>query len=235
MLHEPVLPQLRLPLVVVIEDDPVARAYLVRLAERSGIECRPHASAEAFLAEYDQSRPTCIFLDLSLPGMDGVECLKRVLAFDPVPSVVIVTGTADVTNAVRLLRLGALHLLEKPVAEAEVGSILAAAIEQARQRHGEALTRRRVCARVASLSPREREVFERVVRGAMNKQIAAELGIAAKTVEVHRANVMRKLDVGSLAQLVRLAVDAGIGLDSGSAAAERDPSAGSGGSASAAI
>ncbi|MBI1382250.1 MAG: response regulator [Planctomycetaceae bacterium] len=196
------------PRVIVVEDDPVSRTYLTRLAERTGCAVDAYPDAEQFLAAFDPAKPALVLLDLSLPGIGGTECLERLAALRPMPAVVVVTGTAEVADAVKSLRLGALHLLEKPADERQVAAALALGLEAARTRHDEDRRCRDVQAKVASLSPREREVFDLVVRGAMNKEVAQQLGIAAKTVEVHRANVMRKLEVDSLAQLVRLAVDA---------------------------
>ena len=197
------------PSVIVVEDDPVSRTYLVRLAERAGCAVQAYPDAEQFLAAFDPAQPTCVLLDLSLPGIGGTECLERLAALEPMPAVVVVTGTAEVADAVKALRLGALHLLEKPADERQVAAALALGLEAAKMRHEEDRRRRELRAKVDTLSPREREVFDLVVRGAMNKEVAQQLGIAAKTVEVHRANVMRKLEADSLAQLVRLAVDAG--------------------------
>ena len=190
--------------VYVVDDDRSVRRALGRLLSSAGRRATAFDSAEAFLAGHDPAAPGCAILDLALPGMDGL-ALQRRLAEGPAPrQVIFLTGRAAIPDSVRAMKAGAVDFLMKPV-EAPA---LRAAVEDALVR--DARARRRaaaedtVSALLADLSPREREVMALVASGRLNKQIAHDLGIAEKTAKVHRARMMRKMGVRSVADLVRL-------------------------------
>ncbi len=193
------------PLIHVVDDDDGQRNALVRLLGAAGYDARGHASVGDFLLYELPDRPCCLVLDLRMPGKSGLD-LQAVLneRERPLP-VVFLSGNADVTSSVRAMKAGAIDFLTKPVDSA----VLLKAIETAlareatqRQAEDEAL---RVGALLASLSTRERAVLDLIVAGSLNKQIAGSLGIAERTVKLHRANLMSKLNVKSPAQLGQLA------------------------------
>jgi FixJ family two-component response regulator len=194
------------PVVHVVDDDDAVRTAVVRLLQAAGHEARGYASAGEFLlGRSDRNAPGCAVLDVRLPGPSGLdlqEALARLEA--PIP-IVFLTGHGDIPMSVRAMKAGAVDFLTKPVrAEA-----LLAAVRNALARDAEARsTRERLQAfrtRYETLTPREREVFTGVVAGKLNKQIAAELGTAERTVKAHRAQVMEKMQVGSVAELVHVA------------------------------
>jgi RNA polymerase sigma factor (sigma-70 family) len=173
------------------------------LITTEGLAVEAHQSAQSFLGTFDASRPGCLVLDLRMPGMDGMELVQMLADRRIDLPVIIITAHADVANAVRAMKLGVVDFLQKPLND----SILLERIRQALIVDAE---RRRKRARLEAfeakfvrLTPREREVLELVAGGLANKQTAAELGIAEKTVEVHRKRVMKKLEVRSTADLVR--------------------------------
>jgi FixJ family two-component response regulator len=191
-------------MVHVVEDEPAVLRSLMRVLSNAGLRVRGYESAYEFLSHFDNESTGCIVIDLCLPGMTGLdlqEQLKRNGFWQPV---VFVTGNADVSASVRALRAGALDFLIKPV---EAPALLKA-VNEAMQRSAMELRKRlnRSAAeqRAATLTPRERQVFEGVACGMLNKQIAAQFGITEKTIKVHRGRVMHKLGAHTVAQLVRL-------------------------------
>lgn len=201
------------PRIRVIDDDAAVRAGLERLLRASGFLVATFASAEAFLTGDARGHPGCVVLDLALPGESGLE-LQRVLAReDPPLPIVFLTGHGDVHSSVLAMKAGAVDFLTKPFeASALIGAVQGAlgkdcALRAARAEH-DLLSRR-----FASLTPRERQVFARLVEGKLNKQIAAELGAAEKTVKVHRARVLQKMAVRSIAVLARMAERAGLRME----------------------
>lgn len=195
--------------VHVVDDDRLIRSALVRLLGSNGYDAVAHASAEEFLAAHDPGAGGCIILDVGLPGLDGLH-LQQQLAHegDGMP-IVFITGCADIPMCAGAMREGAVDFLTKPVEE----EALMASVRRALQRD-EALRAsraRRIAAeqRLATLTPREREVLAHVMNGRLNKQIAGDLGTAEKTVKVHRARAMEKMRVRSVAELVRMVERAG--------------------------
>lgn len=182
------------PRVFVVDDDPSLRKSLCRLLSSVGYEAETFASALDFLEREACTDPCCLVLDVQMPGPSGIELQARLAAAGRHASIVFLTGHADVPMSVAAMKAGAVDLLTKPVDEKD----LLDAVERA-------LARDAIRARAARLTPREHEVFERVVNGLLNKQIAAELELSEKTVKVHRARVMRKMQAGSVAELVRMA------------------------------
>ena len=192
------------PTVFVIDDDPATRRAITWLLESNGRRVHVFESGEAFLEAYSCDRSGCLILDLRLPGMSGLALQEELLHRGiPLP-VIMLTGFGEVALAVEALRRGAIDFIEKPVDETRLlASIDTAVGLDAERRRRESL--RRSCAyRIGRLTRREREVMTLVVAGKANKVVAYELGISPKTVEVHRARVMSKLEVASLADLVRL-------------------------------
>lgn len=191
--------------VYLVDDDEALRRATRRLLDSHGFEVQAFASAEEFLGAWDPDLGGCLLLDLRLPGQSGLE-LQRTLAERGVePAIVFLTGHADVPTSVHAMKRGALDFLEKPVDEAT----LVAALERALERDGELRRDRSELARIerrfAQLTAREREVFEHIVAGHLNKQAAFALGIAERTVKLHRSRVLEKMGANSVADLVRMA------------------------------
>jgi two-component system response regulator TtrR len=192
------------PKVFVVDDDEAMRDSLRWLLESRGFAVVEFDSAEAFLAACTPDCAGCLLLDVRMPGMSGLELHEKMASAGFELPVIFITGHGDVPMAVRALKRGAADFLEKPFDDAELADLVAAALERdARARAGRA-ERRSLAERIAALTPREREVMELVVAGKLNKIIADDLDISIKTVEVHRARIMEKLGVRSVAELVQL-------------------------------
>jgi FixJ family two-component response regulator len=196
--------------VYLVDDEPAVRKALGRLLRSAGVEVATFGSAEEFLGALEEEAAGCALLDVAMPGLDGL-ALQETLARRGIDlPVLFLTGHGDVPMSVRAMKAGASDFLTKPVD----GKVLVAAVRRALER-GRSLARARredaeIHRRLASLTPREREVLQGVVSGRLNKQIAADLGISEKTVKVHRGRVMEKMNAPSLAELVRLADRAGL-------------------------
>ena len=188
----------------IIDDDDAMRDSLDYLLDAASMTARTYASADEFLAQVDQLAPGCIVTDVRMPGMSGLE-LVRLLAERGVPHpVIVITAHGDVAMAVEAMRAGAIDFLEKPFEdEALLSSIRLALTSGTRtdQSHAE---KERLCAILQTLSPREHDVLNGVVDGKMNKNIAFELGISPRTVEVYRANMMSKTGARGLSELIRM-------------------------------
>jgi FixJ family two-component response regulator len=196
--------------VFIVDDEGVVRSALSRLLTAAGYQVRAFESATHFLEEQDADTPGCLLLDVCLPGLSGIE-LQRALDGSPrTRPIVFLTGTGDVPTSVQAMKAGAVDFLTKPIGSAK----LFAAIEQGMKRDAEErlerATRNAIDQRLKILTPREREVMEHVIRGRLNKQIAADIRTGEKTVKVHRARVMSKLGVRSVPELVQLAMRAGV-------------------------
>jgi FixJ family two-component response regulator len=190
--------------VHVVDDDASVRSALTRILRIAGFEVCGYASAAAFLANGSRGGG-CLILDVSLPGMDGVE-LQAVLAkVDESLPIVFLTGHGDVATSVHAMKAGAVDFLTKPVKRDVLLAAVRAALAHDAATRAHRAELRGLRDRFESLTTREREVFERVVDGRLNKQIADELGTSIRTVKAHRANVMSKMAAGSLAELVSLA------------------------------
>ena len=198
----------REPVVFVVDDDAAIRRSLRFLIESVGLNVETYQTAEQFLDAYDPSRPGCLILDVRMPGMSGLHLQEELMARQADLPIIIVTGYAEVPMAVRALKTGAVDFIEKPFSDQLLLERVREAIESERARRAERAERDAVTERLACLTTREREVLEGVIAGKPNKVIAAELGLGTKTVEAHRAKVMKKLKVQSLADLVRLAIGA---------------------------
>ena len=189
--------------VSVVDDDALVLRSLDRLLRSAGFTVRTYPSPQAFLAQGEHAAPGCVVLDLSLPGLSGLE-LQQALAASPDPRpVVFISGRGDVPSSVAAMKAGAVDFLVKPFDEQSLLAAVRAAIAKDRSARAAREELAHIASRLAALTPREQEVLAGVVEGKLNKQIAAELGTAEKTVKVHRARMMRKMGVDSLASLVR--------------------------------
>lgn len=190
--------------IFLVDDDQGVLKALTRLLQAAGYETRAYASPQLFLDSYDPAIPGCAILDLTMPGIDGLALQQKLTEKEQAPPVIFLTGTGDIACSVRAMRAGAVDFLTKPVD----GKQLLAAIERARQRDTEVRSSRQdreaFDRRIGRLTPREREVLDYVVLGRLNKQIAATLGTVEKTIKVHRGRMMAKLEVRSVAELVRM-------------------------------
>jgi two-component system, LuxR family, response regulator FixJ len=206
--------------VHVIDDDEALRHSLKFLLESVGIEVVTHESASAFLDIMSKVEPACIITDVRMPGLSGIDLLQRMKGLKLDVPVIVITGHADVPLAVEAMKVGAADFFEKPFDdEALLASVRSALSRHERdhQRHAE---RADMDARLASLSSRERDVLNGLVAGHANKQIAFDLGISPRTIEIYRANLMTKMHAASLSDLVRMALVAGL-LDTASDDASR--------------
>jgi len=196
------------PTVFVVDDDATASGMVARCLKAAGVRAELFASAEEFFARPLPDSPTCAVLDPHAPGLDGLDP-HQLLAGRNLP-VVLLTSDGDVHTAVRAMKAGAVDFLTKPFDERELLDAVRRALDRAAEARRAAAERAEVYRRTESLTPREREVMDLVVTGMLNKMVARELGIAEKTVKVHRGRVMEKMGVSSLADLVRLADRGGI-------------------------
>jgi FixJ family two-component response regulator len=196
--------------VFVVDDDPSVRKSLIRVVTSAGYAVEGFASAREFLARKPFIGPCCVVLDVRMPGLTGLDLQEALGGAGHRIPIVFITGHGDISMSVKAMKAGAIDFLTKPF---DVENLLGA-IERAVTKDADALSEEgrttEVVERVKQLTARETEVFALVVTGMLNKQIAGELGIAEKTVKVHRARVMEKMRAGSVAELVRLADRAGV-------------------------
>ena len=190
--------------VFVVDDDQAVRESLNRLMESVGQKVATYASAQEFLDSYDPSRPGCVVLDIRMPGMSGLD-LQEKLARDGMRiPVIMISGHGDVEKAVRAMKAGAVDFLRKPYKAKVLLERIGQALElDAKIRRQEA-ERAKAAALIAQLTPREREVMGLLATGAPSKQIAYRLGLSRKTVDVHRAHIMMKLQIDSVVDIARL-------------------------------
>jgi FixJ family two-component response regulator len=196
--------------VAIVDDDSWALDGLQRLIRSAGWKAETFASAQEFLARSGAKKPTCLILDLQLPGLSGLDLQKRMADVGLEIPIVFLTGHGDIPASVRAMKAGAVEFLTKPVDEQKLLQAIQEAIERdrgTRQRRAAMLELRR---RYESLTAREQEVLRQVVSGLLNKQIAAELNITEFTVKFHRGHIMHKMRADSLADLVRMAESLGI-------------------------
>jgi len=196
-----------LGIVYVVDDDHVVRTSLAMLIETVGVEVRSYGSSREFLEDPRRDECDCLVLDLRMPGMSGLELQSRLGTSFTAP-IIFVSGHADVPTAVQAMRDGAVDFLQKPFSDQALLDRIALALERSRLRRMEAERQGTLRARMALLTPRETEVMRLVVVGRMSKLIADELQISVKTVEDHRAAIMKKMRAGSVAELVGLVGEA---------------------------
>jgi FixJ family two-component response regulator len=193
------------PIVHVVDDDASVRTALTRLLQAAGHAVSAWDSAQAFLQAGASAARGCIVLDLRMAGMDGLELQQALARQNPGLPIIFLTGHGDLATGVRAMKAGAVDFLTKPVERETLLAAVAHALARDNANHKVHEERLTLQQRYATLTPREREVFARVAAGIPNKQIAAEIGAAERTVKLHRARVMEKMQTNSLADLVRLA------------------------------
>ncbi|MCP3397940.1 MULTISPECIES: response regulator FixJ [unclassified Bradyrhizobium] len=196
--------------VYVIDDDEAMRDSLNFLLDSSGFGVTLFDNAQSFIDALPGLAFGCVVSDVRMPGLDGIELLKWMKAQHSAFPILIMTGHGDVPLAVEAMKLGAIDFLEKPFEDDRLTTMIETAIRQAEPAARNEAISQDVAARVASLSPRERQVMEGLIAGLSNKLIAREYDISPRTIEVYRANVMTKMQAGSLSELVRLAMRAGM-------------------------
>lgn len=197
-------------LVYVIDDDPAMRDSLDFLLESAGLKARLFESAVSFLEALPELGPGCIVSDVRMPNLDGLELLKRLRETNKSLPIIIMTGHGDIPLAVEAMKLGAIDFIEKPFEDDRLIGTITAALGGAAQRHKGDAVAADIASRIASLSPRERQVLDGLVAGLSNKLIARDYDISPRTIEVYRANVMTKMQASSISELVRFAIRGGL-------------------------
>jgi RNA polymerase sigma factor (sigma-70 family) len=198
------------PIVFVVDDDPSVRRAIKRLIGSVGLQVDLFGSAQEFLQGAHSDVPSCLVLDIRLPGISGLDFQRRLTEANIHIPVIFITAHGDIPMTVRAMKAGAVEFLTKPFRDQDLLDAIHVALERdrtRRQQEAEIATLRK---RLESLTPREREVLPLVVSGLLNKQIAGEIGTSETTVKVHRSQLMRKMGANSLAELVRLAERIGI-------------------------
>lgn len=195
--------------VFVIDDDAAVRESLERLLRANDLRVETFDSADAFLHSGAPERPGCVVLDLRMPGTDGLELQSQLASRENAQPVIMISAHGEIDSAVRAMRGGAVDFIRKPFRPQELIERIREALELDRTRRESAVSRKRVQEALARLTPREREVCDRMVHGRSAKEIALELGLSRKTVDIHRAHVLMKLNAESVVQLVRLLNDVG--------------------------
>ena len=196
--------------VFLVDDEPELRQALTRLLKAEGLDVESFGSALECLARVTEDTAGCLLLDLAMPGLDGLEVQERVAATGAKLGIVFLTGHGDIPTSVRAVRAGALDFLTKPVRRDDLLRAVHAALAHASEQYAAAAANADLRGRYAQLTPREREVLTHVISGKLNKVIAADLGTTEQTIKVHRARVMEKLAVDSVAGLVRAAQQLGV-------------------------
>jgi two-component system, LuxR family, response regulator FixJ len=190
--------------VFVVDDDDAVRNSLKLLLKSAGLHAEVFGSAPEFLAKYDAAHPGCLVLDVRMPGMSGLEMQHELNIRGATIPVIFITGHGDIPMAVEAMQHGAFDFLQKPFRDQELLDRVQNALTRDAENRMRLRLTDRIRERLASLSPREREVLELVTQGKANKMVAGDLGVSQRTVEIHRAHVMQKMEAGSLAELVRM-------------------------------
>jgi FixJ family two-component response regulator len=198
------------PTVHIVDDDPSARRGLTRLIRATGWRAESFASARDFLDSGKRDGPGCLVLDVRMPGMTGPELQEELSKSDYCMPIIFLSAHGDVPTTARTMKLGAVDFLTKPVDRGDLQSAIRAALALDAENRAQLAVRGPTNERIGKLTPREHEVMKYVISGLLNKQIARELGIAEATVKLHRGRVMKKLGIGSVAELVRLCEHAGV-------------------------
>ena len=197
--------------VFLVDDDASVRRALTRLIKSAGHQVQTFSSAREFLDTVPQTAgPACLVLDIRMPGLSGIDLQRQLQATSHTLPIIFITGHGDIPMSVKAIKAGAVDFLPKPVKDTDLLRAIEQAVARSVDDRAERDELEDIQRRVEKLTPREREVMALVVRGLLNKQIAFELGTVEKTIKVHRARVMKKMQVGSLAELVRVAEKVGI-------------------------
>lgn len=201
------------PTVFIVDDDPAFRESLAILILSMGLKSKTYESGDEFLRSFDESRPGCVILDVRMPKLSGLALQEKLAKFPLCPPIIILTGHAEVPTALRALKQGAVEFLQKTFSETELREAIQRAIALDVEHRQEHLKRESLQERLALLSRPEREVLDLVLAGYPNKRVASALGVSQRAVEDRRARVMQKLDVKTLPDLVRFAIEAGLKVD----------------------
>jgi FixJ family two-component response regulator len=193
------------PIVFVIDDDPSLRRAIKRLVQSVGLDVETLGSAKEFLSASHLDVPSCIILDVRLPGMSGLDLQRELATADLHIPIIFITSYGDIPMSVRAMKAGAIEFLPKPFRDQDLLDAVQLALERDRARRQQQAEIRLLQERFQSLTPREREILPLVVSGLLNKQIAAAIGTSEATVKVHRSQLTRKMAAKSLADLVRMA------------------------------
>lgn len=198
------------PKIYLVDDDPSVLKALGRLLGSEGYRVEAFVCPEAFLSGYDPEQAGCLLLDLTMPGLSGMEVQQRLNKSGGHLPIVFLSGQGDIPIAMRAIKAGAMDFLTKPILDEELFTAIRSALAKNAVDHLSRVELASIQDCLALLTPREREVLKQVVAGKLNKQIAAELGTVEKTIKVHRARVMQKMQAKSLVELVRLAERIGL-------------------------
>ena len=193
----------------IVDDDEAVRDSLQALLQAKRYAAKTYGSAEAFLAAHPSSPEGCAIVDVRMPGMDGIALLNRLRERGHLIPVIVVTGHADIPLAVQAMKAGAVDFVEKPYSNDTIIELVHRALASAPGAEAPGVPSAEIAGRIATLTPRERDVMDQLVIGNPNKIIAYELKISPRTVEIHRANLMKKMQADSLSHLVRMALSAG--------------------------
>jgi two-component system, LuxR family, response regulator FixJ len=196
------------PCVFVVDDDDAVRSSLRLLLKSVGQPAEAFGSAQAFLDAFDPDRPGCLVLDIRMPGMSGLELQQKLNAMHAITPIVFITGHGDVPMAVEAMQNGAVDFIQKPFRDQDLLDRINQALEKDKANRTGLLARDEIRRRMATLTPREREVLDLVTQGKANKVVAGDLDVSQRTVEIHRARVMEKMEASSLAHLVRMVLEA---------------------------
>jgi two-component system, LuxR family, response regulator FixJ len=197
------------PVVMVVDDDSGVRNAMRALLKSVGLNATLFASAQEFLTGYDPQQPGCLLLDIRMPGMSGMELQQELNLRGAVIPVIFMSGHADIPMAVEAMQHGAFDFLQKPFRDQDLLDRIQRAITKDGERRVALGERTRIKAHLESLTDREREVLDLLTQGKQNKMIAQDLGVSPRTIEIHRARVMEKMDAQSVAELVRMMLDLG--------------------------
>ncbi len=193
--------------VFIVDDDEAVRSSVRFLIRSVGLQAQVYPSAQNFLAGYDPRHPGCLLLDVRMPGMSGLELQQELNRRGATIPVVFISGHGDVPMAVEAMQQGAFDFLQKPFRDQDLLDRVQRALARDTESRSRLAARAEIQARLATLTPRETEVLQLVTRGKANKVVGAELGVSQRTVEIHRAHVMEKMNASSLAELVRMVLD----------------------------
>lgn len=196
--------------VYIVDDDAIIRRSCATIIRDAGHTPYPFASGEDFVAALDYLEDGCVLLDVQMPGLSGLDVQDRLAEHGSEMPVIIMTGAGDIPTAVRAIKRGAIHFIEKPFAETYLIETIDTAFERLDQLRVRGMRRREAAGKISALTPREQEVMNGLASGRANKAIAFQIGISVRTVEMHRGNIMRKLGIHSTAEALQIILDAGV-------------------------